>query len=212
MNLLAGQRQGMVGQGMLMLHPKVTTNSATVVDCADSTAEPICTAAVHGFVGSTDSRTSTVAPSCAEACPKNPRRRVDRCTVISGPVIGGNEVVSDCEGERKHAAAFDLPLVVADFSEQRSEVLHPPIVDSPESSGHCSVAARPAPHRKIDCQEVVPEGECPSPTHLMSRVPTLGFDACYDVFGAGLLPRVQHLVEECLAICEVPVEASPGHP
>ena len=122
-----------------MLHPKVTaisTNSAKVVDCACSTAEPICTAAVHGFVGSTDNRTSTVAPSCAEACPKHPRRRVDRCTVILGPVIGGNEVVSDGEGERKHAAAFDLLLVVADLSEQRSEVLHPAIVDSPESLGH----------------------------------------------------------------------------
>jgi len=41
-NLLADQRQGMVGQGTFTLHPKVTalsTTSATVVDCAYSTAE-----------------------------------------------------------------------------------------------------------------------------------------------------------------------------
>ncbi len=41
-NLLADQRQGMVGQGTFTLHPKLTaisTTSATVVDCAYSTAE-----------------------------------------------------------------------------------------------------------------------------------------------------------------------------
>ena len=41
-NILADQRQGMVGQGTFTLHPKVTamsTTSATVVDCAYSTAE-----------------------------------------------------------------------------------------------------------------------------------------------------------------------------
>lgn len=41
-NLLADQRQGMVGRGTFTLHPKVTaisTTSATVVDCAYSTAE-----------------------------------------------------------------------------------------------------------------------------------------------------------------------------
>ena len=41
-NLLADQRQGMVGRGTFTLHPKVTVisaTSATVVDCAYSTAE-----------------------------------------------------------------------------------------------------------------------------------------------------------------------------
>lgn len=41
-NLFADQRQGMVGRGMTTLHPKVTAlsaTSATVVDCAYSTAE-----------------------------------------------------------------------------------------------------------------------------------------------------------------------------
>ena len=41
-NLLADQRQGMVGRGTFTLHPKVTVisaTSATVVDCACSTAE-----------------------------------------------------------------------------------------------------------------------------------------------------------------------------
>jgi hypothetical protein len=41
-NLLADQRQGMVGRGTFTLHPKVTAisaTSATVVDCAYSTAE-----------------------------------------------------------------------------------------------------------------------------------------------------------------------------
>ena len=41
-NLLADQLQGMVGRGTFTLHPKVTatsTTSATVVDCAYSTAE-----------------------------------------------------------------------------------------------------------------------------------------------------------------------------
>ena len=41
-NLLADQRQGMVGRGTTILHPKVTAlsaTSATVVDCAYSTAE-----------------------------------------------------------------------------------------------------------------------------------------------------------------------------
>ena len=41
-NLLADQQQGMVGRGTFTLHPKVTalaTTSATVVDCAYSTAE-----------------------------------------------------------------------------------------------------------------------------------------------------------------------------
>ena len=41
-NLLADQRQQMVGRGMFTLHPKVTaisTATATVVDCAYSTAE-----------------------------------------------------------------------------------------------------------------------------------------------------------------------------
>ncbi len=41
-NLLADQRQGMVGRGTTTLHPKVTAlsaASATVVDCAYSTAE-----------------------------------------------------------------------------------------------------------------------------------------------------------------------------
>jgi hypothetical protein len=41
-NLLADQRQGMVGRGMTTLHPKVTAlsaTSATVVDCAYSSAE-----------------------------------------------------------------------------------------------------------------------------------------------------------------------------
>ena len=41
-NLLADQRQGMVGRGTTTLHPKVTAlsaTSATVVDCAYSSAE-----------------------------------------------------------------------------------------------------------------------------------------------------------------------------
>ena len=41
-NLLADQRQGMVGRGTTTLHPKITAlsaTSATVVDCAYSTAE-----------------------------------------------------------------------------------------------------------------------------------------------------------------------------
>ena len=41
-NLLADQRQGMVGRGTTTLHPKITAlsaNSATVVDCAYSQAE-----------------------------------------------------------------------------------------------------------------------------------------------------------------------------
>ena len=41
-NLLADQQQGMVGRGTTTLHPKVTAlsaTSATVVDCAYSTAE-----------------------------------------------------------------------------------------------------------------------------------------------------------------------------
>lgn len=41
-NLLADQRQGMVGRGKTTLHPKITAlsaTSATVVDCAYSTAE-----------------------------------------------------------------------------------------------------------------------------------------------------------------------------
>lgn len=41
-NLLADQRQGIVGRGTFALHPKVTaltTTTATVVDCAYSTAE-----------------------------------------------------------------------------------------------------------------------------------------------------------------------------
>ena len=41
-NLLADQQQGMVGRGTFTLHPKVTAlsaTSATVVDCAYSTAE-----------------------------------------------------------------------------------------------------------------------------------------------------------------------------
>jgi hypothetical protein len=41
-NLLADQRQGMVGRGTFTLHPKVTAvsgTSATFVDCAYSTAE-----------------------------------------------------------------------------------------------------------------------------------------------------------------------------
>ena len=43
-NLLADQRQGIVGRGTFTLHPKVTSlsaASATVVDCAYSTAELI---------------------------------------------------------------------------------------------------------------------------------------------------------------------------
>lgn len=41
-NLLADQRQGMVGRGTFTLHPRITavsTTTATVVDCAYSTAE-----------------------------------------------------------------------------------------------------------------------------------------------------------------------------
>jgi hypothetical protein len=41
-NLLADQRQGMVGRGTTTLHPKITAllaTSATVVDCAYSSAE-----------------------------------------------------------------------------------------------------------------------------------------------------------------------------
>lgn len=41
-NLLADQEQGMVGRGTTTLHPKITAlsaTSATVVDCAYSTAE-----------------------------------------------------------------------------------------------------------------------------------------------------------------------------
>ena len=41
-NLLADQREGMVGRGTTTLHPKITAlsaTSATVVDCAYSTAE-----------------------------------------------------------------------------------------------------------------------------------------------------------------------------
>ncbi|MHB1929053.1 MAG: hypothetical protein ACYCUG_06470 [Acidimicrobiales bacterium] len=41
-NLLADQRQGMVGRGATALHPKIaalSATSATVVDCAYSTAE-----------------------------------------------------------------------------------------------------------------------------------------------------------------------------
>ena len=40
-NLLADQRQGIVGRGTFVLHPKViamSATSATVVDCAHSTA------------------------------------------------------------------------------------------------------------------------------------------------------------------------------
>ena len=124
---------------------------------------------------------------------------------------GGDEVAADEQREGQHAAGLDVVLVGAELAEERAQVLHAPVVDPAQPLGDLAVAARPVPERQLD-REIDRRGQLEELLQLGSRVGRLALDARDDVLDPGLLPGVEHLVEQRLAILEVPVEAALGHP
>ena len=77
--------------------------------------------------------------------------------------------------------------------------------------GDLGVAARPVADRQLD-GEVDRRGQVEEVLQFGPRVHRLALDAGDDVLDHRLLPAVEHLVEQRLAVFEVPVEATLGHP
>src|SRR5919108_1912456 len=63
-------------------------------------------------------------------------------------VIGGDEVVADPQRENEHAAGLDLVFVVTERAEQRTQVVHSPVVDAAQAARAPLVAPRPRPGGK----------------------------------------------------------------
>ena len=99
----------------------------------------------------------------------------------------------------------------AELREQRAQIFHASVVDPVQALGDVTVAARPVPNGQLD-GEVDRRGQLEELLQFGSRVGRLALDARDDVLDDGLLPGVEHLVEQRLAIGEVPVEATLGHP
>ena len=127
-------------------------------------------------------------------------------------MVGGDEVAADGQREGQHGAGLDVVGIVAEGAYQGAQVLHSPVVDAPQTSGHRLLAAGPVAHREVDGQQVLGEGEHARLAHLGPRVATFGFDTIEYLIGAPVLPRIEQRIEEHSPALEVPVEAAAGHP
>ena len=97
-------------------------------------------------------------------------------------------------------------------AEQRAHERHAPVVGPAQPPGDVAVAAGPVPDRQLDGESLGRRGDIEQLLQLGARVAGLAGDAGDDVLGPGLLPGVEHLLEQRLAIREVPVETALGHP
>ena len=125
-------------------------------------------------------------------------------------MIGDHEVAADQCREGEHAAGLDVVGVGAEGTEQRAQIIHPPIVDASEPLSDRRLSTSPVAHGEVDRQQPVAEGERARAPQLGADVAAPGLDALDHLLGARPLPRVEHLVEQCAPVFEMPVEAAPG--
>src|ERR687896_728898 len=125
-------------------------------------------------------------------------------------VVGGDEVVADGRREREQAARFEVVGVPGDRGELRAQVVHAAVVDAAQALCDRAVAAGPVADGEVDRQQRGGEGQRAGAAGLGPWVAAFALDAVDHLLGAASLPRVEHLLQQRVAIGEVPVEATPG--
>jgi AcrR family transcriptional regulator len=138
------------------------------------------------------------------------RGQFQHLRATSVTVIGGHEVIADQQREREHGPGLDLGRVGAEGAEQRTQVVHPPVVDAAQAFGHGRVMPGPGADGEVDREKLVAERERAGPAQLGPGVTTPALDAFDHLVGSGPFPGVEDLPEEGGPVLEVPVEAAPA--
>src|ERR687896_212751 len=117
-------------------------------------------------------------------------------------VVGGDEVVADGRREREQAARFEVIAVAGDRGELRAQVVHAAVVDAAQALCDRAVAAGPVADGEVDRQQLGGEGKRAGAAGLGPGVAAFALDAVDHLLGAASLPRVEHLLQQRVAIGE----------